>query len=64
MQDSHQRYCQCGAVYERSEGMAPARQISSFECSVCGTTMETWNTAWVPTYKFLAGPVRTPKSPE
>ena len=25
--------------------MAPGRQISSFECSVCGTTIESWNTA-------------------
>ena len=36
--------------------MAPGRQISSFECSVCNNTMETWNTAWVPTYRLVAGP--------
>jgi len=40
--------------------MAPAREISSFECAVCDATLETWNTAWVPTYRFLAGPVRMP----
>ena len=38
--------------------MAPGRQISSFECSVCSVTMESWNTAWVPTYRLVAGPVR------
>ena len=32
--------------------------MSSFECAVCGETMETWNTAWVPTFKLIAGPVR------
>jgi hypothetical protein len=38
--------------------MAPERQISSFECAVCDATMETWNTAWVPSYQLVAGPVR------
>jgi hypothetical protein len=38
--------------------MAPGRQISSFECSVCSVTMESWNTTWVPTYRLVAGPVR------
>jgi hypothetical protein len=47
-------------VYSRQEAMAPARQISSFECTVCGVTMENWNTAWVPSYRLIAGPVRTP----
>jgi len=37
--------------------MAPARQISSFECTVCGLTMENWNTAWVPAYRLIAAPV-------
>jgi hypothetical protein len=36
--------------------MAPGRQISSFECSACGTTLETWNTAWAPTYRLIVGP--------
>ena len=38
--------------------MAAAREVNSFECSVCGETMETWNSAWVPTYRLIAGPVR------
>lgn len=62
MSESHHRSCQCGAVYSRTEAMAPERQIASFEWSLCDTTLETWNTAWVPTYQFLAGPVRLPNS--
>lgn len=61
MPDSHHRTCHCGAVYSRTEAMASARQIASFECSVCGATMESWNTAWVPTYRLIAGPVRLPR---
>jgi hypothetical protein len=37
-----------------------AREIASFECGVCGATLETWNTAWVPSYRLVAGPVRMP----
>jgi hypothetical protein len=40
--------------------MAPERQMASFECAVCGVTLETWNTAWTPTYRLIAGPVRQP----
>jgi hypothetical protein len=58
MLDSHHRSCRCGAVYSRAEAMAPTRQIDSFECSVCGATLESWNTAWVPSYRLIAGPVR------
>lgn len=49
MEETPPRACICGAVYNRAESMAPERQISSFECSVCDQTMESWNTAWVPT---------------
>jgi hypothetical protein len=56
MPDSHYRTCHCGAIYTRTEAMAPGRQIASFECSVCGATMESWNTAWVPTYRLIADP--------
>jgi hypothetical protein len=58
MSDVHHRTCACGAVYSRTESSAPGREINSFECKLCDRTMETWNSAWVPTYKFLAGPVR------
>jgi len=61
MKEYHHRSCECGALYNRSEALAPARQTGSFQCSVCGTTLENWNTAWVPTYQFLAGPVRMPE---
>jgi hypothetical protein len=57
MSEAGHRSCECGAVYRRTESMAKAREISSFECEVCGETLETWNTAWVPTYRLIAGPV-------
>jgi hypothetical protein len=50
----------CGAVYRRTEALAVAREIDSFVCAVCGATMESWNTAWVPTYRLVAGPVKKP----
>ena len=51
-----QRQCRCGAIYHRTEAMAPSREIDSFECTACGTTLETWDTAWVPTYRLIAAP--------
>jgi hypothetical protein len=41
--------------------MASGRQIDSFQCCVCNATLETWNTAWVPSYRLIAGPVRASK---
>lgn len=52
------RACKCGAVYRRTESLASTREIESFECTVCGVTMESWNSAWVPTYRLIAEPVR------
>jgi hypothetical protein len=40
MIESYHRLCICGAVYRRTESMAPSREIASFECAVCGTTLE------------------------
>ena len=62
MSEQQHRHCKCGAVYRRTESMAPRREMSSFECAVCGETMETWNTARVPTFKLIAGPVRPQSS--
>jgi hypothetical protein len=42
MNEPHHRSCKCGAVYSRIEAMAPSRQIASFECLLCGATLETW----------------------
>jgi hypothetical protein len=36
----------------------PNREMDSFECAVCGQTLESWNTTWVPSYRLIAGPVR------
>ena len=49
-----QRQCRCGALYHRTEAMAASREIDSFECTACGVTLETWDTAWVPTYRRIA----------
>ena len=52
------RKCQCGAVYDRTEHVALRREIESFDCKLCGATIESWNSALVPRYRFVAGPVR------
>jgi hypothetical protein len=52
------RNCQCGAIYDRTEHVALRREIESFDCKLCGTTLESWNTALVPRYRLLAWPVR------
>jgi hypothetical protein len=54
------RNFECGAVYRRTESLASAREIDSFECTVCGVTMESWNTTWVPAYRLVIGPIRKP----
>jgi hypothetical protein len=36
--------------------MAASREIDSFECTACGVTLKTWDTAWVPTYRRIAAP--------
>jgi hypothetical protein len=61
MTESAHRACKCGAIYLRTESMARAREINSFECLVCGETMEHWNTAWVLSYRLIVGPVRVQK---
>src|SRR6266481_5942881 len=30
----------------------------SCKCGVCGATIENWNSAWVPRYRFIACPAR------
>ena len=55
-ESSGYRPCKCGAVYDGSEHIVEAREISSFECTVCGATIENWNSAWVPRYRFIACP--------
>lgn len=59
MKEQH-RNCKCGAVYHRTEAMAPAREVNSFECIYCGDTLESWKSAWVPTYRLVVGPIIKP----
>jgi hypothetical protein len=40
--------------------MAPSRELNSFECTHCGETLESWNTAWVPSYRLVVGPAVKP----
>jgi hypothetical protein len=55
MSETSHRSCSCGAIYRRTQVMAPNRQMSSFECAVCETTLESWNTAWIPNYRLIVG---------
>jgi predicted SprT family Zn-dependent metalloprotease len=59
LMDEQHRSCKCGAVYRRTESMAKSREVNSFECIHCGETLEHWNSAWVPTYRLIVGPVKT-----
>ncbi|MBA7467664.1 hypothetical protein ES703_37920 [subsurface metagenome] len=54
------RTCICDAIYCHTEALAASREMESFECSACGVTMESWNSAWVPRYRLIVGPVRKP----
>jgi stage III sporulation protein SpoIIIAA len=58
---SGHRTCVCGAVYRRTESLSATREVDSFACAVCGAIMESWNTAWVPAYRLVAGPVKKPE---
>jgi hypothetical protein len=40
-----------------TESMARWREVSSFECYACGETLESWNTALVPSYRLIVVPV-------
>ena len=51
-----------GAVYRRTELTALARQIASYECAVCGSTLESWNTAWIPAFRLITGQVISEQS--
>jgi hypothetical protein len=40
-----------------TESMARWREVSSFECYACRETLESWNTALVPSYRLVVVPV-------
>jgi hypothetical protein len=56
------RKCKCGAAYERTEHVSLHREIRSFECILCHRPLESWQSAFVPRYRFVAGPVKVPTS--
>jgi hypothetical protein len=65
MTESFHRACKCGAIHRRTESMADGREIDLFQCDICGEILESWtNTAWVPHWRLIAGPVRPPETPK
>jgi len=42
--------CACGAVYERTKPKVMFSDQASFECSVCGKTIEEWSSSRYPTF--------------
>jgi hypothetical protein len=40
MMEGVHRACKCGAIYLRTEAAAESREIGSFECLMCGATLE------------------------
>jgi hypothetical protein len=40
-----------------TESMAERREVNSFECIHCRETLESWNSACVPTYRLVVGPL-------
>jgi len=64
MAESDRRSCYCRAVYHRTQIIAVSCETSSFVCELCGTTLESWNSSWVPRYRLIAGPIRMPNDPK
>ena len=56
------RKCKCGAAYERTEEITLHREIGSFQCLLCQHHLESWYSASVPQYRFVAGPAKVPTS--
>ena len=53
-----QRICQCGAVYERTETHEATVEAGSFDCPVCGHTLEVFSDMSAPRYRLLSRPTR------
>ena len=61
MSESDRRACHCGAIYHRTKVKAVSCEINRFECELCGTIIESWNSTWVPRYRLIAGLIRGAK---
>jgi transposase-like protein len=48
--------CKCGAIYERSTSKLPVRDKDSYECAVCGKTLESWNSSTIPEFRLVERP--------
>ncbi len=54
---------QCSSVYEVSETKLTFRDNDTFECSVCGLTLASWNASRIPRYRLIeAMPWPAPKT--
>jgi hypothetical protein len=58
---AQRRRCNCGAVYERTEEIVDVRERSDFQCLLCREVIESWHSASVPKYRFIAGPAQAAK---
>ena len=44
----------CGSVYEREyRTRLPAKDRDSYECDVCGQTIDRWNSTSIPSFKLV-----------
>jgi hypothetical protein len=48
--------CKCGAVYERTEEKVIFRDQDSFQCRLCGETLETWSSSRIPVFRLIKEP--------
>jgi hypothetical protein len=55
--------CPCGAIYERTEFNAAARETDGFKCTVYGKTLELFTTKNTPSYRLISAPLQKPQMP-
>jgi hypothetical protein len=47
---------ECGSIYEVAVTRMPIKDRDSFECEICGSTMRTWSSTYVPSFELkMAG---------
>ena len=53
--------CPCGAIYERREDKVTFRDKDSYDCRVCGETLDEWNGSRIPRYTLIQRPAEKPE---
>lgn len=56
MTGKRQVSCECGALYERTEEKLTYRDIDTFECRFCGSTLERWSGSRIPVFRLVKEP--------